>query len=714
MAHVYIKTQKELDLIEPILRKYIEESKAPLIAVDLETRKTTEHFFPKAIKRPDGTYEGYPTLIALGLDPEIVDAQIVIDARYFAPTVLGGFLKPFLEHPKVTILGQNYKYDFGFLYTQYGIYTKKHRDTHLLAKYLKAGLGFEGAKLSDLYKKFLDYGWFHGETGMSFSQYEEFKSSMQISDWSLETVLTEDQIRYSADDVRLIFYLYKAIKDQVKYEVKLYKKKSMIDCIELECDLIPAFCFIELAGFDVDVNYQSQVVIPFLEDKYKEALKRLEEHFTVGREVTVVKGGRGRKSVKEVIRKVINPNSPKEVKDAIKAAGIDIPDTKKNTLKAHNSHPGIAALIDARRASKTNSTFGTKILKKDVLHEDGRIHAGFNSIGTKTGRSSSSDPLNFMNIPSRGKLFGESTAKFIRSAYVAIDPYRLLVFDYSQIEPRYGAQLTNDPGLVGELSKKEGDLHGRTAQFLMDLDEYAPKGSYEREYIGKTANLALFYGMGAYKLSKFMYDETDGLVNWNVEEAQEMIARYDAAYPMTKEFKDRETYFVSRDLEPFPSLASFKNRRPIYVVHTPYGRMEKWGLTSNQEKLAREFPEALHKNYVAYHSETGKRTSNEYSKFINTTSREAYNFRIQGACADILKIAHLNIHNWMYESGYDPLEERIINTVHDELVIRVHKDHVDDVYPMAQKIMEDAGRLFIKRVPVIAVGHVVQSWGEAK
>lgn len=735
-----IRTPEEAVSAFREINDYCTQVLKPKIAIDVETKSAIPCQMPEPFARPDGGYEGYMSTIQIGLDPDIFDRQYIFDVASLGDRFIQEDLKPILESPRIIKLGQNLKYDWRFFYTQYGIYMQKMRDTMLISQIQNAGDKIRHG-LSFLYKEYFDFGWFKDITGKTFAEYEEYKKEMQISDWSGS--LSHEQLRYASDDVRLIFFLYRRQMERLDYMIERGRcKNGIIDIIKLECDLIPAYAMMEIIGVGFDLEHHAKV-IKYLEEKVKEASEEVGKYFV---NVKVVGRGRGKARVIEEVRETMNMRSWQQIKKFLEPICGELEDTGEKTLKRFEDlHPAIPFILQYKKASSLLSKFGEKFSKPfteedGLLHEDGRLHPHWHQIGSDenaidTGRSSCKDP-NMQQIPARELLFGETVAaELFRRLIKARPGHKIISFDFSNIEPRATAQVTGDETLVA-IFKDGLDQHAITAQAMLGL-EYVPskddprfKGNqvweFQRNVIGKVSNLAMGYGIGPKALAKFMFDNSpkDNKVEWSVNEAKENIERYFQKYSgirtaMLDVERQVRKVFANHD-----SLADFKGRKLIFGISHKGGRKRDFFLTAEQERMARECPEKLGKYYKAFRivkhtdKETGETweelvpTQNEYNKRLGKIAREAYNFLIQGLCADILKIAVLNIHRKLREYGL-PDDQGIIMVVHDEIVLEVEDVHVENVRSIVQDAMIAAASLFIKRVPVKVDGTAGETWGDA-
>ncbi len=276
----------------------------------------------------------------------------------------------------------------------------------------------------------------------------------------------------------------------------------------------------------------------------------------------------------------------------------------------------------------------------------GRVHTSFNQAVAATGRLSSSDP-NLQNIPIRTEIGRE-----IRRAFIAEPGYRLVSADYSQIELRVLAHLSEDETLIAAFARGE-DIHDRTA--LKVFGETSGLSPHELRRRAKIVNYALLYGKTAFTLAKD--------IGVTQQAAQEFIEAYFAGFPRVRGFIDR----------------TLEEARRTGVVKTMFGRR-------------RPVPELLSKN----------------GQIRSAAERVAVNLPIQGTAADILKRAMIDVHGALQKTLP---KARMILTVHDELLFEAPADQVDDVVKVVRDRMAGAVPL---KVPLEVDVGVGGSWKEAK
>jgi DNA polymerase-1 len=347
-----------------------------------------------------------------------------------------------------------------------------------------------------------------------------------------------------------------------------------------------------------------------------------------------------------------NINSPKQL-GVILFEKLHLPIIKKTKSgystdaevleKLEDEHPIINKILEYRTISKLKSTYADGLLP--LIKDDGRIHASFNQTITATGRLSCSDP-NLQNIPVRTELGRE-----FRKIFVAPKGYKLIDADYSQIELRILAHISDDENMIKAFNEGE-DIHRITASqvFEVPLDEVTK----EMRSDAKAVNFGIVYG-----ISDFGLGANIGISRYK---ARIYIEKYFTKYPKIKAFMDN---------------AVKECREKGYAV-TMWGRK-------------RDVPEINAKNY----------------NVRQAAERIAMNTPIQGSAADIIKIAMVNVDK---ELEKQKLSARLILQVHDELIIECPDNEIEIVKEILTKKMQEAGKL---KVPLTAEAQVGETWFDA-
>jgi DNA polymerase-1 len=306
-------------------------------------------------------------------------------------------------------------------------------------------------------------------------------------------------------------------------------------------------------------------------------------------------------------------------------------------------HPVIEFILEYRQLSKLKSTY-VDALPALINHKTGRVHTNFNQTGTATGRLSSSDP-NLQNIPIRSEMGNK-----IRKAIIAPPGTYLLSADYSQIDLRVLAHLSQDPGLIAAFAQDE-DIHATTASKLFGIprDEVTP----EMRRNAKTVNFGVIYGMSDYGLEQ--------ATNLSREEAAQFIALYFEKYPRVKEYLE----------------ATKEQARKLGYVQTVLGRRRFLPEINSSNRMVREAAE-----------------------------RMAINAPVQGSSADIIKIAMINLHREMEKRN---LKSKMLLQIHDELLFEVPEEEVGEMKSLVSELMPRAVELC---VPVKIDIKLGKNWAE--
>jgi DNA polymerase-1 len=316
-------------------------------------------------------------------------------------------------------------------------------------------------------------------------------------------------------------------------------------------------------------------------------------------------------------------------------------------LKASDETGIIDAIVEYRELGKLKSTY-VDALPLMVNEQSGRIHTSYNQTGAITGRIASSNP-NLQNIPIRTEV-----GQKIRRGFVARPGWQFLAVDYSQVELRVLAHISQDEALL-QAFREDQDIHRTTAAAVYNIP--GEKVTYNQRRFAKAVNFGLIYGMGAFRLARDS--------ELTLAEAEDYIKAYFERFPG-----------INRYLEETKETARNKG-----YVETLLGRR-------------RYFPIFLSKNRVN-------------RQFEMRAEREAVNHPIQGTAADIIKIAMIQLHEKL-EANY---QARLMLQVHDELVLEVPEEEMEAVRPLVVETMSGAYQL---DVPLKVEASSGGNWLELK
>ena len=359
------------------------------------------------------------------------------------------------------------------------------------------------------------------------------------------------------------------------------------------------------------------------------------------------------KEIYEEAGETFNINSPKQL-GVVLFENMKLPGGRKTKTgystaadvleKLAPEHPVVAKILEYRQYTKLKSTYADGLA--NYIQDDGRIHGKFNQTITATGRISSTEP-NLQNIPVRMEL-----GRLIRKVFIPEEGYRFVDADYSQIELRVLAHCSGDEHLI-QAYKEQSDIHRITASqvFHIPFDEVTP----QQRRNAKAVNFGIVYGISSFGLSQDL--------SITRKEAAKYIDDYFATYPGIKTFLD---HAVTHAKEEGYVVTLFGRRRPV--------------------------PELSSSNFM-------QRSFGE---------RVAMNSPIQGAAADIIKIAMIQVNQRLKDQK---MKSRLVLQVHDELLIEAYEPELDEVQNILKEEMEHAAEL---KVPLEIDMHTGDNWYEAK
>lgn len=431
---------------------------------------------------------------------------------------------------------------------------------------------------------------------------------------------------YAAEDADITLQLHQMIWPKLKKIPELEKLY-----LEIEHPLLEVLRKIEYIGVRVDAN--------MLKQQGQELAKKMAATEAQAHELA---GG------------PFNLASPKQLQEVLyDRLGLPVlgktpkgqPSTAESVLQdLAEEYELPKRILEYRGLAKLKSTYTDKLpLEIDPLTK--RIHTSYHQAVTATGRLSSSDP-NLQNIPIR-----TPEGRRIRQAFVAPPGYRLLAADYSQIELRIMAHLSEDAGLLAAFAA-DADIHRATAAEVFGIPPDAISDEERRS--AKAINFGLIYGMSAFGLGRQL-----GISRG---QAQEYIDLYFSRYPGVKTYMDRTREQARKD----------------GFVSTVYGRRLYLHEIESRNHQRRQYAE-----------------------------RSAINAPLQGTAADIIKRAMLQVDDWLTSSGSDA---RVIMQVHDELVLEVAEASAEHIAAEVAQLMEGAAEL---TVPLRVDCGLGANWDEA-
>ena len=505
-----------------------------------------------------------------------------------------GILRQVLEDPRVGKTGQNIKYDLIVLHREGIRLAGIDRDTMVLSYLLEPNWGKH-----NLEKLALAY------LGVPKIPYTEVAGKGRAQT-TMDKVAIDRVAPYACQDADLAAELGPFLWEKIREKglEKLY--------VEIERPLIDLLARMEMWGVRVDPE-----VLRAISREIEGELRRLE------------------KEIHELAGEPFNIQSPKQL-GSVLFHKLGLPAARRTKVTKGFStsvdileelalvHPLAKSVLEYRQLAKLKSTYADA-LPKLVHPGTGRIHTSYNQTVAATGRLSSSDP-NLQNIPARG----EWGARF-RRAFVSDPGHRLLAADYSQIELRVLAHLSEDPALV-ETFLNDRDVHEETARLV--FGEAAVPSGAEMRRRAKIINFSIIYGASAFSMAKEL--------GTSAAEAQKFIDRYFEKLPLVKDYLDR-IVDEARDLGFSQTLLGRK--RPVPELRQPDRNIQQAG------------------------------------------RRIALNTPIQGSAADIIKLAMLRIDEDIRAAK---LRTRMILQVHDELVFEVPNGEEERIGRIVKERMEGA------------------------
>lgn len=526
-------------------------------------------------------------------------------------------LKPILEGDSPKKVGQNLKYDAHIL-RRYGIRLGGILNDTMLASYVFNSVGSRH-DMDTLSLHYLNH------KTISFEDIAG-KGAKQLTFNQIEL---EKAAPYAAEDADITLRLHEVLWKKVE-ETGSELQSVLTD---IEVPLISVLCDMEQYGVRIDANLlgkQSQEITEKLAELEKKAFDIAGEEFNLG-------------STKQLQRIFFEKLQLPVIKKTPKGA----PSTAEEVLHelAHD-YPLPDVILQHRSLSKLKSTYTDK-LPKMINPDTGRVHTSYQQAVAATGRLSSTDP-NLQNIPIR-----TAEGRRVRQAFVPEDGYKIVAIDYSQIELRIMAHLSQDKSLLNAFA--EGlDIHRATAAEVFGCKTEEVTDEQRRQ--AKAVNFGLIYGMSAFGLAR-----------------QLGIARNDAQHYMDKYF------------ERFPGVLKYmedtrKQAKEQGYVKTLFGR-----------RLP--LPDIKASN--------GARRKG--------AERAAINAPMQGTAADIIKKAMLQVADWIDTNNCKD-DVRMLMQVHDELVFEIKEAKLDDYIKELTAVMENAARL---DVPLIAEAGKGKNWDEA-
>ena len=524
------------------------------------------------------------------------------------------FFKEVLESPGILKVGQNIKFDMNVL-KKYNVFVDNPMFDTLVAHYL----------LNPEYRHNLNY---LAETYLHYQtiHIEELIGAKGKNQLNMRQVPVEHLVDYAAEDADI------ALKLKTIFEDLIEKNNFSKLLYEIEMPLVKVLADMEEAGVRLDVaalRQSSEGLSKYLQEIEKTVYEMAGVEFNIS----------SPKMVGEVLfdrLKIIEKS--KKTKSGQYTTSEDVLESLTS------KHPVVEKILEYRKVKKLLSTY-VDALPSLISPADGKVHTTYNQTITSTGRLSSTNP-NLQNIPIR-----DEEGKEIRKAFIPDDGCLFFSADYSQIELRIMAHLSEDKNMI-EAFLSGQDIHAATAAKIFDIPIDQVSRDMRRK--AKTANFGIIYGISVFGLSEQLRVPRF--------EAKELIDGYFASYPGVKAYMDK----------------SIEVARQNGYVETIFHRKRFLPDINSRNAVVRGYAE-----------------------------RNAINAPIQGSAADIIKVAMNRIHRRFQEEN---LRSRMIMQVHDELNFNVIDSELEIVRKIVVEEMQNAIQL---KVPLIADCGVGKNWLEA-
>ncbi|WP_036266243.1 DNA polymerase I [Methylobacillus glycogenes] len=578
---------------------------APLICIDTETT-SLDPLQAKLVGISFSVEAGKAAYLPLTHDYAGAPEQLKLDE------VLAQ-LKPLLEDASLPKLGQNLKYD-KHVFANHGIALQGIRHDTMLQSYVLES--HRGHGMDELAMRHL---------GVKTITYEEVagKGAKQVPFSQVEISTASD---YAAEDADITLQLHQGLYPQLEADDKLQHVYRQI-----EMPVLDILYTIERNGVLIDpqlMHAQSHEIGQKLLTLEQQAYEIAGQPFNLGSPKQLQEILFGKLGIKPL--KKTPSGAPSTDEDVLQELALDYPLPK--------------VILEYRGLAKLKSTYTDK-LPRMINTSTGRVHTSYSQAVAITGRLASSEP-NLQNIPVR-----TAEGRRIRQAFIAPAGSKIISADYSQIELRIMAHLSQDEGLLDAFAKGE-DIHRATAAEIFGV-ERSEVSSEQRRY-AKVINFGLIYGMSAFGLAQ----------NLNIERsaAQSYIERYFARYPGVRAYMN-DTREQAKDKGYVETL--FGRRLWVPEINSPNG-MRRAG-----------------------------------------AERAAINAPMQGTAADLIKLAMIAVDSWLSK---EKLHSKIIMQVHDELVLEVPESELELVQAQLPLLMQQVAKL---DVPLLAEVGVGPNWEEA-
>ena len=519
-------------------------------------------------------------------------------------------IKPILENASVDKIGHHLKYDAHIL-QNHGIELQGWYFDTMLASYVVNSVATRHG-MDDVARLYLSH---------LTTTYEQV-AGKGVKQKTFNQIEIETAAHYAAEDAHVTYRLYEVLSEKLKASPEL---DSILHKIEMPVARV--LTHMEENGIELDLKFLDQLSVEF-----SNTIQNLEQQ------------------VIELAGEPFNVSSPKQVGEIL-FEKLGIKGGKKTSTGQYSTsesilekidHPISALILEYRGLSKLKSTY-TDGLQKQANNDSARVHTSYHQALTATGRLSSTDP-NLQNIPIRAEI-----GRQIRKAFVAPEGRVLLAADYSQIELRLMAHLSQDEALVHAFQHGQ-DVHRRTAAEVLGIE--LEDVTHDQRRQAKAVNFGLLYGMSEFGLIRQL--------GFSREESQNYIKQYFHRYPGIYEYMQRTRQIASEQ----------------GFVETILGRRLYTPDIDARNMMVRKAAE-----------------------------RAAINAPLQGSAADIIKIAMIEVDKMLPKD-----QAKMLLQVHDELVFEVDADLADELAPKLADIMQSVMKLSVPLIVEVGKGN---NWDEA-
>lgn len=580
----------------------------------LKTREKVASYCEEAMKREAVGYDTETTALSPH-DGEVRLAQIaqteedvgIIDIRDFPDPAVNPDLQAFrdlLESRKTVKVSHNSKFDQKWSMKHFGVYeVVAPFCTMLASQLLSFGDRQKRHNLAAASERFLG---------------EEVSKEEQTSDWSADE-LSESQLRYAAKDAALMLPLREAQKNGLA----LYELEEVA---RIEFQAVAPVASMELAGFYLDREMWQQLLENTIE-KQKQEARELQTMLSPGVLQTGLFGA-----------VEVDLGSPAVILDTLQRMGIPVNAINKKELEPlYDTYPVLKKITEYNAVQTLTNAYG-ETMYKYINGNTGRVHSDFRQIGAPTGRFSSNNP-NLQKIPAK---------KEYRSCFRAPEGKKLVIADFSQVELRILAHITNDPKFIAGFNSGR-DFHTETAAMI--FKQAYEEVSAENRGFAKRVNFGIAYG-----ISKFRFSAMTGL---SLDKSDDIIRQW---------------------------LRTFRS-------------VDRWLELHGREVIKLGYAKTMSGRRADY-----KFDPEDFGQ-VSAAKREGNNMTVQGSSADITKIALRKCFD-----AYKGTSARLVNVVHDEIETECDVSEAEEIKIKKEFAMKAAGRVYVTRVEITADAKIADCW----